>query len=217
VSETQSRTALRRQAALAEASEEYTAKRAELIHHAATVFKAKGYDAATLNDIAELFGTDRASLYYYVGSKEELLREAVKGVLDANVEEAGRILALPDASPLERLRLLVDRLITSYEENYPYMYVYIQEDMHKVAGEESPWAKQMTRQTRRFERAVITVINEGREQGAVREDIPTKLMSNALFGMLNWTHRWYTPQRKLPPHELSDAFCSIFLEGITRR
>jgi AcrR family transcriptional regulator len=60
----------RRAAALAEGGDEYQSKRRELIKAAATVFKQKGYEAATLNDIAELVGADRASLYYYVGGKE---------------------------------------------------------------------------------------------------------------------------------------------------
>lgn len=215
--EPESRISQRRQAALAEGSEDYTSKRAELIRIAADVFRVKGYDGATLNDIAERFGTDRASLYYYIGSKEELLREATRGILDGNVAEADRILKLTDVGPRRKLELLIHRLVTSYELHYPYMSVWVGEHMQRVSSESAAWAKQMQRQTRRFERAVLTLLEEGREQGLFRDDLPPRLQVNALFGMLNWTHRWYAPGQKFSADEIADAFSAIFFDGVDKR
>jgi TetR/AcrR family transcriptional regulator, cholesterol catabolism regulator len=212
----QSRIGQRRLAALTEGNDEYRARRQELIRVAATVFKEKGYEAATLNDVASRIGADRASLYYYVASKEELFQEAVRGVLDANVAEAERIIAM-DGDARDKLKLLVEQLITSYEENYPYMYVYIQEDMRKVASETSSWARQMTRQTRRFETITRTLIRQGIENGTFRDDIRDDLAANALFGMLNWTHRWFKPGRQVGAGEMADAFCMIFFDGMMKR
>jgi AcrR family transcriptional regulator len=179
------------------------------------VFKEKGYEAATLNDIAERVGADRASLYYYVGGKEELFQEAVRGGVAENLAEVERILKL-DESPEQKLRLIVERLLTSYEANYPHMYVYIQEDMGKVASEESEWAKEMTRQTRRFESITIRLINQAIEQGRFRDDIRPELAANALFGMINWTHRWFKPGKKLSASQLTDSFWTIFVEGMRK-
>jgi AcrR family transcriptional regulator len=203
----------RRAAKRAEGNEEYQAKRRELIRVAATVFKEKGYEAATLNDIAERLGADRATLYYYVGGKEELFQEAVRGGVADNLLEVERILKL-DTTPDEKLRLIVTRLLTSYEANYPHMYVYIQEDMRKVASEQSDWAKDMTRQTRRFESATMKLMKQAVAEGRFREDIQPELAANALFGMVNWTHRWFKPGKKLSASEIVDSFWTIFVEGM---
>jgi AcrR family transcriptional regulator len=216
MTEAQSQIGRRRQAARSDGSEEYSAKRRELIRVAATVFKEKGYEAATLNDVAQRFGADRATLYYYIGSKEELFREAVRGVLETNLEAAEEIVAR-DADPREKLRALVEQMLLSYEENYPQMYLYIQEDMRRVTSEDTPWARDMTRQTRRLESIAIKLIREGVEQGIFRGDVPVKLASNALFGMLNWTHRWFRPGGELSGPELVDAFSVIFFDGMLRR
>lgn len=210
-----SRIGQRRAAALVDGNEVYKAKRRELIHAAATVFRERGYEGATLNDIAEAFGSDRASLYYYVAGKEELLQEAVKGVLDENVAAAERILEL-DADAPTKLRRLVERLIASYEEAYPYMFVYIQEDMKKVSHEASPWAQQMVRQTRRFESIAIKIIEEAVAQGSFRDDVPVRMAANALFGMVNWTHRWFKPSRRRSAQQVADAFCKVFFEGMQK-
>src|ERR1700712_5008466 len=93
-----SRISQRRSAALTEGGADYSAKRAELIRVAAIVFREKGYAAATLNDVAALFGTDRASLYYYVASKEELFQECISGIVSANIANL-EIAAASDLSP----------------------------------------------------------------------------------------------------------------------
>lgn len=206
----------RRQAARDEGSAEYRARREELVRVAASVFQEKGYEASTLNDIAERLGTDRASLYYYVSSKEDLFQEVVRGVLDANLKEAKRLAKL-DAPAAEKLGGLIRCLMLSYESNYPYTYVYIQEDMARVARADSEWAKGMARQTRRFESIVREVLKEGIEAKELRGDVSADLATNALFGMLNWTHRWFKPGRGADGEEVAETFLRIFLEGMTAR
>jgi TetR/AcrR family transcriptional regulator, cholesterol catabolism regulator len=203
----------RRAAALAEGSPAYRAKRREVIHAAATVFAEKGFEAATLNDVAELVGTDRATLYYYFRGKDELLHEAVRTGTAANLTEVERILKL-DEPPDEKLRLIVERLLFSYEEDYPYMYVYIQEHMRKVASEDDSWAKEMTRLTRRFESVSLQLIKQAVAEGRFREDVRPELAANALFGMINWTHRWFRPGKRLSSEELSASFWAIFFDGM---
>ena len=68
----------RRAAALAEGGAAYTERRAEIVAAAAQVFRKKGFTATSLADIAESLGTDRATLYYYIGSKDELFHEIVR-------------------------------------------------------------------------------------------------------------------------------------------
>jgi hypothetical protein len=97
------------------------------------------------------------------------------------------------------------------------MYVYIQEDMRKVASEKTTWAKQMTRQTRRFEALTVGLIEQGIEEGTFREDVRVDLAANALFGMANWTHRWFKPGRQLGATEMAEAFAAIFLDGMMKK
>jgi AcrR family transcriptional regulator len=209
----------RRDAALSESRPGYLAKRRELLRVAADSFKEKGYEGTTLNDIAARFGTDRASIYYYVASKQELFQEVFKSsagqVLDENIAAAEVILGL-EVSPADKLRLLIERLLKSYEANYPYVYVYIQEDMAKISYQQTGWAQTMARKTRRFEAIVTEVIQAGIADGSFRDDIPLALLTNAIYGMVNWTHRWYRPDGRYGAQELCDAFCTVFLEGALR-
>jgi AcrR family transcriptional regulator len=203
----------RRALARKEANPAYLAKRSEMIRAATLLFKEKGFEATTLNDIAEAFGSDRASLYYYFGSKEELLREAVGGVTQDNLEMV-KALRDTDLDVRERIRQFVDNMIRSYDENYPQVFVYIQEDMTKVSGKKDPWAKTMVQQSREFEDAVLALIRDGVEDGSFRDDLDVEIVAKALWGMLNWTHRWHKPGQRAAD-DIARTFTAVFLDGVT--
>ncbi len=204
----------RRQSALQEGSADYLAKRAELVEIAGRQFKAHGFKATTLAEIGHKAGLDRATVYYYFGSKEELFRECVRLGVDANIARCDAIFADKSRSAAERLRAVIQQLMSAYDHYYPHMYVYIQEEMSRITGEKSVWAQRILSQTRTFERIVLGLVSELIESGEMRKDIPVTVAANAIFGMLNWTHRWYQPGGAHPADQVSAAFADIFFEGM---
>lgn len=208
-----SRISQRRSVALSEGGAEYASKRAELVRLAADVFREKGYAAASLNDIASRFGTDRASLYYYIGSKEELFRECVADSVRGYTADAEAIAAEP-VSPREKLSRLIALVINSQVEHYPYMFVYVQQDMRQLASQDVLWASEMLAQTHRFEKPFLDAIAEGVADGSIRSDLPVTLIANSVFGMMQWTHRWWIPGQKYGADELIRAFSAVFFDGV---
>lgn len=74
----------------------------ELLQVATEVFCEKGYEAASLQDIADRLGMLKGSLYYYIRTKEDLLYEVINDVFQqglANIES----LASQPGDPVERL------------------------------------------------------------------------------------------------------------------
>src|SRR3546814_17335564 len=86
-----------------------------------------------------------------------------------------RIANDPVLSTAERLRGVINQLMSAYDQHYPHMYVYIQEEMNRIAGETSAWAQQIISQTRKFERIVMGMISELIERGEMRSDIPVSV------------------------------------------
>jgi TetR/AcrR family transcriptional regulator, cholesterol catabolism regulator len=58
--------------------------------------------------------------------------------------------------------------MASYSAHYPYLFVYIQEDLSKVADHQSAWARQMTVINKRYDDAVIGIVESGFEEGPIR-------------------------------------------------
>lgn len=204
----------RRKTALEDGSTDYLAKRAELVEIAGRQFKANGFKATTLAEIGHKAGLDRATVYYYFGSKEELFRECLRVGVDANIAACERIFADAELPAAEKLRAVIKQLMFAYDQSYPHMYVYIQEEMSRITSEKSAWSQRIVANTRTFERIVLSLINELIKSGEMRSDIAVSIAANAVFGMLNWTHRWYQPGGSHSAEEISDAFCEIFFNGM---
>jgi TetR/AcrR family transcriptional regulator, cholesterol catabolism regulator len=203
----------RRRAAQSDGSADYAAKRVELLRIATRLFKEKGFQSTKLADVAQAAGLDRATVYYYVSSKEQLLHESVEGVLDDSIKLAKKLLADEQLRSIERLHLIYVALMVSYEENYPATFVYIQEQMYQVAGDETAWAQEIMKKTRAFDQLLLGFIRGAVAAGDLRTDIPPRLIENALFGMLNWTHRWFVPGGGMSGREVGEALWSIFAGG----
>src|SRR4029078_12302395 len=79
---------------------------AEIYRTAGQIILRKGYDATSINDIANALGMTKAGLYYYINGKKELLFDIINFGLDELDEEvatpAGAI-----ADPSARLRFII--------------------------------------------------------------------------------------------------------------
>jgi AcrR family transcriptional regulator len=201
----------RRRAALREGSAPYLARREEIVHAAAAIFRQQGYESATLLDVAKVLGTDRASLYYYVGSKEEVLQQIVRTALARVLEEAETI-GRSRASAPDKIKALIRSMVANYAENYPHMSIYT-EDLRRIAHEDSEWAVDVIDRTRRYEQIVKTALEKGQRDGSFRNDLPVQLVVLSLFGMINWMHRWYRPEFEFGADEIAETFTRIFLSG----
>lgn len=204
----------RRKIALEEGSGDYLAKRAELVEIAGRQFKANGFKATTLAEIGHKAGLDRATVYYYFASKEELFRECLRVGVEKNIAECEMIFADTKRSSATKLHDIIIQLMSAYDEYYPHMYVYIQEEMSRITSEKSAWAQRIMSKTRTFEKIVLSLIHDMVSKGEMRQDIAVSIAANAVFGMLNWTHRWYQPGGVYSAEEISEAFCKIFFDGM---
>jgi AcrR family transcriptional regulator len=201
----------RRKAALEDGNANYLARREEIIRASAHIFRERGYEGTTLRDIAAALGTDRASLYYYVGSKEELLQEIVREALGRDIAAAETVKRSRATTPM-KIRALIESMVASYVDNYPLMNVYI-EDLSRIARQDSEWSIDVTKRSRTYESLVHSILSKGQQDGTVRTDLPIDLCALALFGMVNWMHRWYRPGAQWAHADIADTFTHIFLKG----
>lgn len=203
----------RRKAAHQQSSPEYRERRRELIETAAAVFGERGFDKSSIQHIADALGTDRASVYYYVASKEELFTEVVSDAVRENVETVEQIRTM-DASPTQKVQQLIESLMLSYEEHYPYLYVWVQEDMSRLSSDAPSSALRAL--ARRYTDAVASIVEEAVDTGEFRNPQDPRLVAYGIIGMLNWTHRWYKPDGHYEASEIARTFSSMVLNGLMR-
>jgi AcrR family transcriptional regulator len=204
----------RRAAALDEGKEGYLARRQAVIQAATEVFKDRGFRGTNLQHVAEALNTDRASLYYYVGSKEELFQEIVTEAVRMNTSRARAIRDDPGPAP-EKIRRLISELMASYAENYPVLYVLIQENLTHVEPERSQWANEMRTLNREYESHLIEIIEAGQKEGTLRGESPAWLLAYGVLGAVAWSNRWFNPRTTtVPAEEIGSAFADMLLSGL---
>ncbi len=182
---------------------------ARLLKTAAALFREKGYAHSTTRELATLLGIQKASLYYHIDKKEDLLYALCVDAL-ARIQQEGEQAVAQQSAPLERLRALVHahlRAALSDRDKHATMLI----ELRELSGERRTEVLHMRD---RYEAFVREVIREAQEAGALRADPPAKYQGLALLNLLNWTIFWFRPGGDLTPDQLADMLTTLFLEGV---
>ena len=204
----------RRKAAKEESSDAYKRRRREIAEAAVRVFDRLGLQGASISAVAAELGIDRASVYYYISSKEELFDEVLRAVAERNSQIATDIAASPLPAP-DKLRNLIVAIMESYGEHYPLLFIYIRENLSRVSGTRSKWSSDMRQVNRIIENAFIEIIEEGYTDGTLRDVGPSRIVAYGMLGVVGWTHRWFRPETS--PHtarEIGETYANMMVSGM---
>ncbi len=207
----------RRAAAKDENRAAYQERRSEIKAVAGRLFKQAGFRGTSLGQIAAALGMDRATLYYYIGSKEELFDEVVSEAVHGNVLEAEAIRDSAAPAP-QKLRTLIECMMASYAKHYPYLYVYIQENLSHVSPQRNEWSQEMRRLNGYYSDIVIEIVQAGIEEGTIDPATDAWVMAYGILGMIGWTNRWFNPDKSpISAAEIGRAYADMLLNGMIPR
>lgn len=170
-----------------------------LVAAAALVFRTKGYHNATIDDIAEAAGISRPTVYKYTRSKQHLLDLMVEHVT-ADMTRGIKAVLDSTADPAERLRRLVGTHVESAVANRTFYAIVLSEELEvSEAGRQRfrEWARAVTRE---FQQLIADCL--------ARHPTPPKLdtfiAANLVLSMLTSLSRWYDPEGKVSPSQLTE-------------
>ena len=207
----------RRRAAAVGDSATYLERRRAIRAAAGQVFAEKGFHATKLSDVAERVGMDRASLYYYVRSKDDLFYDVVSRAVASNLAEVVAI-AQENLPATEKLFRVIRQLMISFEREYPYLYVFVQEDLDKLRTEKpgvpDRWATTLE-QSERYFAVVKEIVAKGIQDGELRTTLPPSVVAYSIIGMLNSSRQWFRPDGLLSADEIGIGLARQVLDGIS--
>lgn len=91
----------------------------EILTAAAELFGERGYDAVSVEDVAERLDVTKGSLYYYFPSKDELVTAAIETLGNDWTARLERLPAARGGAPAARLRALLREHISIAVREYP--------------------------------------------------------------------------------------------------
>lgn len=179
----------------------------QVVDVAVRVFLERGYDRASMGDIARAAGLGKSSLYHHVSGKEELLEHGLRRALDALFAA----LEEPDAASgraVDRLRTMIRRTVEIMCHQHAEVALLL-----RIRGntETERWVLE---RRRAFDRIMTDLVKEAIADGDIRDDLDPGLATRLVFGMSNSVVEWYRPGGPVRPERIVDHITAIVFDGL---
>jgi AcrR family transcriptional regulator len=183
---------------------------AEVYRTAAQIILRKGYDATSINDIANALGMTKAGLYHYINGKKELLFDIMNFGLDELDEEVATP-ACSIADPSARLRFIIASHAQLVTRGQGAITILVDE----ITALPPAQNRIITRRKREYFDRLRDVLNELKSQGKLN-DVDTTAATFSLLGMINWLSRWFRQDGDLTQEQVAEQIVKIALNGLLR-
>jgi AcrR family transcriptional regulator len=179
-----------------------------IVSKAATLFREKGYKAASMRDLAESVGVEAASLYNHIKSKSELLHELVFSVANKFVMKLDEIESesISSLQKMEKiLRFHISEMIHHYEE------VYVSDREWKHLSD--PYLSNYQNQRRVYRKRLAAIIEEGIRNKEIKAiDAPTVVL--IFLHAVSGIESWHRSTKKISAEELEQNMVAILIDGL---
>ncbi len=157
-------------------------KKQEIYLEAARLFQEKGYNAASMRDLAERVQLKASSLYSHIRTKGEILQKICFDHANRFTQGMKEVEQM-EASPEAKVRALLSLHIRTALEDPTSITVFSDEWKHL----EEPFLSQFIAIRRDYEQRFRRILQMGMEQGQFRQaDSSTAL--NTLLSAMRWLH-----------------------------
>jgi len=181
---------------------------AEIYRTAAQIILRKGYDATSINDIANALGMTKAGLYHYINGKKELLFDIMNFGLDELDEEvatpAGEV-----EDPVERLRFIIVSHAKLVTRGQGAITILVDEITALTPAQN----RIITRRKREYFNRLRELLSTLKEQGKL-QDVDTTAATFSLLGMISWLSRWFRHDGNMTQEQVADQITKIALNGL---
>ena len=186
--------------------EKLAKRRHEIFEAALEVFSAKGFHSAKIEDIAELVGVAKGTMYEYISNKAELFLFVIEEGMFKSREALGEVIEGID-SPTDRLKVLVLTQLELVARYRPLVSLYYQ--MPQVLSPEN--MAQIRDDQDVYTQIFISVLDEGIKTGEFRV-MDSTLTARMLLSMCLF---WATAHEEMGDEALEPVAKHMF-EIVTR-
>jgi len=182
-------------------------KRDAVLEAAAALFRQRGYEGASLNELADILNITKPTIYYYVESKDRLL-------LDIKIQVQDQILAFMKTTvagtgtALQKLRAIMIRYAEFMMSDYGTCLSLI---ANREIGEKG--RIEVEARIDEANQTLYRLLDQGKREGSMV--VPDRVVAcHVLFGSLNWMSHWAKSTGRLPPDKLIPMQVDLLLSGI---
>lgn len=187
----------------------FEGKRERVLASALELFIENGYDATSLQQIADRSGLLKGSLYYYWRTKEDLLYAVVERVHQSTQEMLDEISA-EGRSPCEQIESIL-RLCAAGAVRDRKLLVVFYREMNRIPEQRR---SAIVALRDRQDAILRDLIVAGQERGAIERSLDPKITSMSLSLLANSPYTWYRPDGPLPLETIIDQVVGLAMNSL---
>lgn len=192
---------------------ERLARREEILQAATRVFADKGFDAASMDEIAQRAEFSKGSVYAYFGSKEDLFISLVENEIDKLLEIVNSCVERP-ADHIQAVEKLVRDTLVYLGENSAFLRIFSPERASMSKERHPELTERIMPKLQELIGLISECLKEGMREGVIRKVDPT-LAAHMLFGMVHaCIVNWLVEGQRGSLKKEASAITSIFMDGL---
>ena len=184
-------------------------RKTQIDHTATALFRARGYAATSMRELATALGLEAGSLYSHIKSKEEILHRVCFGLAAEFFTGFDAATAESAAPVAAQLRQAIEAHVRVLTQDGAASAVFLHEWRHLS----EPARTEFLALRDRYEAGFRTLIARGLGTGELHAP-DAAFAALTLLASLNWLPSWYRPTGKLSPDEIAHRLAEQLLKGL---
>ena len=181
---------------------------AQILSEAQRIFARKGFEGASMRDIAVACGISKSLLYHHFSNKDEIYsRVAVGSTDELYLFVRDRI---PNGLPSAKIRAF---MVATAEYFRRHRWAWIASTTAFWNDPDRHRQKERLTRRDRYENFLRSLIEEAIEAGEMRK-LDVAMAGRLILSSLNWMHRWYNPSKSLTPEQIADVYFDMMFNGL---
>ncbi len=190
-------------------------KKTEIARMAMEIFARKGFEKATIQEIAEEGGIGKGTIYQYFKTKEEILAEVSREMF-SEMEKALGAALLRSTGPVEKLKSIVQTMLgvaPRYESSFIiYMELWrLSLSSHRY----SEFIEIFKDFLNNMKMVIAEIFEEGKRKGIFMADVDSEALAMSFFATLDGIYIYSMFfQENFNLRGVTDEFMKNFLKGL---
>lgn len=180
--------------------------RSVILTAARNTFAKKGFDGASIRDIAQEADLSLSALYYYFPSKQDALFELIRSAFAGYIETATRVIADAGDHPIDQTAAVV-RLLVRYRAHNQLISRVVVRDAERLDAEKF----EVIHEQQRASRAVLNDRIAAGQAAGVFDVEDAELAGRAVLSICNSIALWYRADGPISVAELERTYLQYCL------
>jgi AcrR family transcriptional regulator len=186
-------------------------RKEQIIQAAAKLFCEKGFEAATMRDIAAHLGVEAASLYHHIPSKDHILEEICFGLANKFITSINEINDIYFNAE-EKLRTAIESHVSILTEDSNKGAVFIIEwrSLQKESLEKFILLRNI------YENGIKAIIKNGIDED-VFDEVDLKFATIGILSTVNGVTQWFKPAGEMNPTQVAKKLSDFIIGGLRKK